>query len=207
MGIVNDGVRPLRVVRVLIITEKVEGLDKDFKVNIENNHATLAGHSFQHELAYAAAAGLLGSVDANRGDPQLGWDTDQFPNSVEELTLALYTVLQAGGLGRGGFNFDAKLRRQSVDPVDLFIAHVAGLDTLALGLLNAAALIEDGGLSRALTERYAGWQGELGNSIMEGKLDLASLADLALEKNLDPRHRSGSQERLEQYVSRPATLR
>jgi xylose isomerase len=179
----------------------------EVKLNIEVNHATLAGHSFEHELAYAASVGLLGSVDANRGDPLLGWDTDQFPNSVEEMTLAIYTIVRAGGLGSGGFNFDAKLRRQSVDPVDLFAAHVEALDTLALGLLNAASLIEDGTLADRLSERYGDWQGELGRDILKGKLDLASLADLALAQDLDPQHRSGAQERLEQHVSRTATLR
>ena len=110
------------------------GLESEYKVNIEANHATLAGHSFHHEIAYAAAHGLLGSIDANRGDPQNGWDTDQFPNSVEDLVLPIYEIVQVGGLGNGGFNFDAKLRRQSIDPTDLFHAHIGGIDTLARAL-------------------------------------------------------------------------
>jgi len=183
------------------------GLDKEIKVNIEVNHATLAGHSFQHELQYAASCGLLGSVDANRGDPQLGWDTDEFPNSVEEMTLALYTIVQAGGLGSGGFNFDAKLRRQSIDSLDLMVAHVAGLDTLALGLLNAERLARSGTLGGGVEERYAGWKGELGRSILDGSRDLANLADHALEHDLNPAPRSGRQELLEQHVTRTATIR
>lgn len=162
------------------------GLDKEIKVNIEVNHATLAGHSFQHELQYAASCGLLGSVDANRGDPELGWDTDQFPISVEEMTLALHTIVQAGGLGSGGFNFDAKLRRQSIDPFDLMVAHVGGLDTLALGLLNAERLVQAEVVTGAVKERYADWDGELGRGILDGTRDLAAVADHALEHDLQP---------------------
>ena len=123
-------------------------LETSFKVNVEANHATLAGHSLHHEIAYAVAHGLLGSVDANRGDPQNGWDTDQFPNSVEDLVLPLYEILRGGGLGTGGFNFDAKLRRQSIERDDLFHAHVGGIDTLARALIAAARLVEDGGSRR-----------------------------------------------------------
>jgi xylose isomerase len=177
-------------------------LETEYKLNIEVNHATLAGHSFQHELAYAAACGLLGSVDINRGDIQNGWDTDQFPNSVEEATLALYTILSAGGLGRGGFKFDAKLRRQCIEPSDLFHAHVGGIDTLARGLLAAARLIEDGGLARNLGERYARWEGPLGREILAGRKSLAELAQLTVEKALDPKPSSGGQERLENLVNR-----
>lgn len=178
------------------------GLEKEVKVNVEVNHATLAGHSFQHELAFAAAHGILGSVDINRGDPQLGWDTDQFPNSVEEASLALYTLLRAGGFTSGGFNFDAKLRRQSVDPVDLFHAHIGGVDTLARGLLAAAAMLEDGRLGKCVDERYAGWSGELGQSVLSGRADLAALAEWALERGLDPKPVSGRQEALENLVNR-----
>ncbi len=178
------------------------GLEGEFRLNIEVNHATLAGHSFEHELAYAAACDLLGSVDINRGDPQNGWDTDQFPNSVEDSALALYTILSAGGLGSGGFNFDAKLRRQSVDPEDLFHAHVGGIDTLARGLLAAARLVEDGRLARSVEERYSGWDGPLGREITGGRRSLADLADLALDRGLDPKPRSGGQERLENLVAR-----
>jgi len=176
------------------------GLAEEYKLNIEVNHATLAGHSFQHEIAYAIANGILGSVDANRGDPQNGWDTDQFPNSVEELTLALYEILRAGGLGSGGFNFDARLRRQSVDPLDLFHAHIGGMDTLAQALLDAAALLEEGGLQAFVEARYAGWKGAFGAEILDGKLNLEDLAGQTLERGLDPKPRSGRQERLENLV-------
>jgi xylose isomerase len=178
------------------------GLEHEFKLNIEVNHATLAGHSFQHELAYAAANDLLGSVDANRGDPQNGWDTDQFPNSVEEMTLALYEILRAGGIGSGGFNFDAKLRRQSHDPVDLFHAHVGGMDTVARALVAAAELIESRELQRFVEQRYAGWDGEHGRDILEAKRTLAELWQRTLDGALEPQPSSGQQERLENVVRR-----
>lgn len=176
------------------------GLEDDIKVNIEVNHATLAGHSFQHELATAAAHGILGSVDANRGDPQNGWDTDQFPNSVEEMTLALYEILRAGGLGSGGFNFDAKLRRQSIDPLDLFHAHIGGMDTVARGLVAADHLLEDGKLEAALEERYAGWSNNLGREILGGRLSLDDLWQQARSEKIEPRAVSGRQELLENWV-------
>jgi xylose isomerase len=178
------------------------GLEKEIKLNIEVNHATLAGHSFQHELAYAIANDIFGSVDTNRGDPQLGWDTDQFGNSVEEATLALYTILQGGGLTTGGFNFDAKLRRQSIDPVDLFHAHIGGMDTIARALISAARLIEDGALADGVRQRYAGWDGPLGKEILAGKLSLADLAAKVGKGGIDPKPVSGGQERLENLVNR-----
>ncbi|MGH0033672.1 MAG: xylose isomerase [Myxococcota bacterium] len=176
------------------------GLENEIKVNIEVNHATLAGHSFQHEIAYAAARGILGSIDANRGDPQNGWDTDQFPNSVEEMTLALYEILRAGGLGSGGFNFDARLRRQSLDPVDLFHAHIGGMDTVARALLAAARLVEEGRLPDAVAERYAGWEGALGREILGGKVDLDALWRRASQSDRSPDPVSGRQELLENRV-------
>jgi xylose isomerase len=178
------------------------GLEGEFKVNIEGNHATLAGHSFQHEVAYAVEHGIFGSIDANRGDPQNGWDTDQFPNSVDELSLVLFEILQGGGFDTGGFNFDTKLRRQSVDRTDLFHGHVGGIDTLARALVVADALIEDGALTAARTQRYAGWEGELGQTINGSDATLASIADLAIERQLDPPPSSGQQERLENEVNR-----
>ncbi len=186
---------------VFAFLQKYE-LEREYKLNIEVNHATLAGHSFQHELAYAIANGVLGSVDANRGDPQCGWDTDQFPNDVEGAALALYEILRGGGLGSGGFNFDAKLRRQSVDPLDLFHAHVGGMDTLARGLLAAARLLEDGRLQAFVDERYAGWESGLGREILAGKRSLAELEAHVLESDREPRPRSGRQEMLENLVSR-----
>jgi len=178
------------------------GLAGEYKLNIEANHATLAGHSFHHEVAYAIDHGVFGSIDANRGDPQNGWDTDQFPNSVEELSLVLFEILQGGGLTTGGFNFDAKLRRQSLDRTDLFHGHVGGIDTLARALLVADALIADGALDRASDERYAGWDGPLGRRIREDGADLATLAELASGGDLDPAPVSGRQEFLENEVNR-----
>ena len=177
------------------------GLEGEYKLNIEANHATLAGHSFHHEVAYAVANGILGSIDANRGDPQNGWDTDQFPNSVEDLALPMYEILQGGGLGTGGFNFDAKLRRQSTSRTDLFHAHVGGIDTLARALLVAAALVERETLSRPLAERYAGWDGPLGRAILGGGETLASLEAKVASGEIDPAPRSGRQEELENAVN------
>ena len=171
-------------------------------VNIEVNHATLAGHSFHHEVAYAVDNGIFGSIDANRGDPQNGWDTDQFPNSVEEVSLALYEILRAGGFTTGGFNFDAKLRRQSIDLEDLFHAHVGGIDTLARALLVADRMLEDGKLQAAIDERYAGWNEALGKRMAAGELSLEQISDEVLRKGIDPRPRSGRQELLENLVSR-----
>src|SRR3954470_3054392 len=151
------------------------GLEKEYRVNVEANHATLAGHSFHHEVAFAVANGILGSIDANRGDMQNGWDTDQFPNSVEELAMPMYEILRSGGLGQGGFNFDAKLRRQSSDRNDLFYAHIGGLDTLAQALLGAASMIEDGSLEALREGRYAGWDGKLGSAILAGDVSLEEL--------------------------------
>ncbi len=177
------------------------GLEDEVKVNIESNHATLAGHTFEHEIAYAVANGIFGSLDINRGDLLLGWDTDQFPNNVPELAVALYHVLEGGGFTTGGLNFDAKLRRPSIDPEDLFHAHIGGMDTCARALRAAATMIEDGRLAAALAERYAGWDGALGRSILEG----ASLEDLSrtvLDQGLEPRPVSGRQEALENLVNR-----
>jgi xylose isomerase len=176
------------------------GLEHEIKVNIEVNHATLAGHSFHHEVAYAVANGVFGSVDANRGDPQLGWDTDQFPNDPTEMALALYEILRAGGLGTGGFNFDARLRRQSIDPVDLVYAHVGGMDTLAEGLLLAAEWIETGRVSGFVKERYQGWDDELGHEILAGKLSLEELWRRTHDHAEEPRPRSGRQELLERWT-------
>ena len=176
------------------------GLEDEVKVNIEANHATLAGHTFEHELATAAALGIFGSIDANRGDHQNGWDTDQFPNSVEEMTLAMIEVLRAGGFTTGGFNFDSKVRRQSMDPVDLFYGHIGGIDTVARGLLNAAAIIEDGRIDALRSRRYSGWESSFGQKV--GALDLAGIADLAEGQQLDPKPVSGRQERIENIINR-----
>jgi len=181
---------------------KEYGLENEIKVNIEVNHATLAGHSFHHEIATAISLGLLGSVDANRGDSQLGWDTDQFPNSVEEMVLPLYEILKAGGLTTGGFNFDTKLRRQSIDMVDLIHGHIGAMDTMATALLIAADMLEKGNLSGEVEKRYAGWQGSLGIDVFKGKKDLNGLYDLVAQQNLGPKPVSAGQERLENLVNR-----
>jgi len=178
------------------------GLEGEVKVNIEANHATLAGHTFEHEIGMAGALDIFGSIDANRGDPQNGWDTDQFPNSVEELTLAALEILRAGGFTTGGFNFDAKVRRQSLDAVDLFHGHVGAIDVVARGLLRAAAIIEDGRLDAFRVERYAGWESGFGRGLMGEGSSLAAAADQALERDLAPRPRSGRQEMLENLVNR-----
>ncbi len=180
------------------------GLDKEVAVNIEVNHATLAGIDFEHELAAATAYGIFGSVDINRVDPRNGWDTDQFPHNAQELTPAMLQLIARGGFTTGGFMFDAKLRRQSVDPVDLYLAHIAGIDTLARALLAAAALVEEGRMASLRAERYAGWQGELGQRIASGTMTLASLADHAVAQQLDPKPRSGRQELLESLVANAA---
>ncbi|WP_373880329.1 xylose isomerase [Martelella alba] len=177
------------------------GLEKDIKVNIEANHATLAGHSFHHEIATAIALGIFGSVDANRGDLQLGWDTDQFPNSVEENALVMYEILNAGGFTTGGLNFDAKVRRQSTDRYDLFHGHIGGMDVMAQALRVAARMIEDGRLAQAVEARYAGWNQSLGRDILTGKMTLDDVARYAADHGLSPVHQSGHQERLENIVN------
>ena len=176
--------------------------DSDFRLNIEANHATLAGHTFEHEVAYALAAGLFGSIDINRGDTLLGWDTDQFPNDLGELSLLLARILQAGGFSTGGFNFDAKVRRQSFEPEDLFHAHVGGMDILAHALLVAGRILADGKLPAVVEARYAGWKTGLGKEILDRKLSLIQIADQVNARNLDPKPRSGRQEMLENLVSR-----
>jgi xylose isomerase len=177
-------------------------LGDEYKVNIEANHATLAGHSFHHEVAYAVDAGIFGSIDANRGDYQNGWDTDQFPNSVDELSLALYEILRGGGFSTGGFNFDAKLRRQSLARDDLFHGHVGGIDTLARALLVAADMVTENTIAAAKDRRYSAWSDELGSSILDGSETLASLAERVLRDGIDPQPISGRQERLENEVNR-----
>lgn len=178
------------------------GLENEFKVNIEANHATLAGHSFHHEIATAISLGLFGSIDANRGDAQNGWDTDQFPNDVSELTLVMYEILKAGGFTNGGLNFDCKLRRQSSDPADLFHGHIGGMDHMALGLKKAAAILESDFLANNVAQRYAGWNSELGAQVLGGKHSLESLAQFAQKQALQPKHVSGKQELLENQVNR-----
>ena len=179
---------------------RAHGLDKDFKVNIEVNHATLAGHTFEHELAVAVDNGMLGSIDANRGDAQNGWDTDQFPIDNYELTQAMMQIIRNGGLGNGGSNFDAKLRRNSTDPEDIFIAHISGMDAMARALENAAAILTESQLPAMLKERYASFDQGEGKQFEEGKLNLEQLVDYA-KKNGEPKQTSGKQEKYETIVA------
>ena len=176
------------------------GLEDEVRVNIECGHAVLAGHSFEHEIALANALGIFGSVDMNRNDYQSGWDTDQFPNSVSEVALAYYEILKAGGFTTGGTNFDAKLRRQSLDPADLVLAHAGAMDLCARGLTAAAAMLEDGGLERRRAERYGGWDDPEAGAMLDA--DLASIAARVEARGINPAPVSGRQERLENWVNR-----
>ena len=176
------------------------GLDEDFKVNIEVNHATLAGHTFEHELATAVDAGLLGSIDANRGDAQNGWDTDQFPIDNYELTLAMLQVIRNGGLAPGGSNFDAKLRRNSTDPEDIFIAHISAMDAMARALLNAAALCEESPIPAMVKARYASFDSGAGKDFEEGRMTLEDLVAYARTHG-EPKRTSGKQELYETLVA------
>lgn len=179
---------------------KAHGLEKDFKVNIEVNHATLAGHTFEHELCVAVDNGMLGSIDANRGDYQNGWDTDQFPIDNYELTQAMMQIVRNGGLGNGGTNFDAKTRRNSTDPEDIFIAHIAGMDAMARALLCAAEILEKSPYKKMLADRYASFDNGEGKAFEEGKLTLENLVEYAKEKP-EPRQTSGKQELYEAIVN------
>ncbi|MBD5351112.1 MAG: xylose isomerase [Bacteroides sp.] len=179
---------------------KANGLDKDFKVNIEVNHATLAGHTFEHELAVAVDNGMLGSIDANRGDYQNGWDTDQFPIDNYELTQAMMQIIRNGGLGNGGTNFDAKTRRNSTDLEDIFIAHIAGMDAMARALLSAAEILEKSPYKKMLADRYSSFDAGQGKAFEEGKLSLTDLVDYAKTRP-EPAQTSGKQELYETIVN------
>jgi xylose isomerase len=178
------------------------GLEDEVRVNLEANHATLAGHSFEHEIATAGAFGILGSLDINRGDALLGWDTDQFPNDLWTMTMSMYHVIKAGGLGLGGCNFDAKVRRQSFTPEDLVHAHVGGVDMCARAFLKAAAIVEEGSYEALLTERYAGWQTPEAQAMLAGKLSLDEIAAKAEQNAVQPDPRSGKQEQIENMLAR-----
>ena len=178
------------------------GLEGEVKVNIEQGHAILAGHSFEHEIAMAAALGIFGSIDMNRNDYQSGWDTDQFPNNTPEVALAYYEILRAGGFTTGGTNFDAKIRRQSLDPEDLIAAHVGAMDICARGLIAAATMLEEDKLEAARRARYAGWQGAEAAAMLAPGASLAAIADDAEARGIDPQPVSGRQEILENLVNR-----
>ena len=173
----------------------------DFSLNIEVNHATLAGHTFTHELQVAADAGVLGSIDANRGDYQNGWDTDQFPNDINELTEAMLVILEAGGFKGGGINFDAKIRRNSTDPEDLFHAHIGGMDIFARALITADNILNKSDYKKIRAERYASFDSGKGKEFEQGKLSLEDLRAYAIEKG-EPAVKSGKQEYLENIINR-----
>lgn len=177
------------------------GLDKHFKLNLEANHATLAGHNFQHELRVARTNGMLGSLDANQGDLLIGWDTDEFPVDLYAATLTMYEVLQNGGLGKGGVNFDAKVRRPSFEPEDLFLAHIAGMDTFAKGLTTAARLIEDRVFEDFIDKRYSSFQEGIGADVLSGKATLSSLAEYALNNEKPRANESGREEWLKSVLN------
>jgi len=181
---------------------KKYGLENEVKVNVEVGHAFLAGHTFEHELALATTHGILGSIDMNRNDMQSGWDTDQFPNDVPEVALAYYHILKMGGFTTGGTNFDAKLRRQSIDPVDLLYGHIGGMDTCARALKAAAAIIEDGTYDRFLEDRYAGWKQPEAQAMLKGERTLEDIAARVEAEGIEPEPRSGRQEYLENLINR-----
>ena len=178
------------------------GLEKEIKLNIEVNHATLSGHNFEHEIAYAISNNVLGSIDINRGDTMLGWDTDQFPNNPADLLMAFYHIFSNGGFKQGGFNFDAKIRRQSIDPADLFHAHIGGMDVCAKTLLATEKLINDNILSKHIQDRYANWNNELGKHIHDKRTNLEKLHQIVIDQNINPEPKSGQQELLENILNK-----
>ena len=178
------------------------GLEKEIKLNIEVNHATLSGHNFEHEIAYAISNNVLGSIDINRGDTMLGWDTDQFPNNPADLLMAFYHIFSNGGFKQGGFNFDAKIRRQSIDPEDLFYAHIGGMDVCAKTLLATEKLINDNILPKHIQDRYANWNNELGKRIHDKRTNLEKLHQIVIDQNINPEPKSGQQELLENILNK-----
>ncbi len=178
------------------------GLEKEIKLNIEVNHATLSGHNFEHEIAYAISNDVLGSIDVNRGDTLLGWDTDQFPNNPADLLMAFYYIFSNGGFNQGGFNFDAKIRRQSIDPEDLFHAHIGGMDVCAKTLLATERLINDNILPKHIQERYSKWDNDLGKRIHDKKTNLEELHQTVIDQNINPEPKSGQQELLENLLNK-----
>lgn len=177
------------------------GLEKEFKVNIEANHATLAGHSFAHEVYYACSHDIFGSIDANRGDPQLGWDTDQFPINLRDMAMAIYFLIQHGGFTTGGFNFDTKIRRESTELKDLFYGHISGLDTLARALLIAQKMTEHETLSQFTPNRYKKWKDKFGLQLLDGELDAEKISQYVIDNKIEPKLISGRQEMLENIVN------
>jgi xylose isomerase len=181
---------------------KRHGLENEVKLNLEQGHAILAGHSFEHEISTAASLGILGSIDMNRNDYQSGWDTDQFPNNVPEVALAYYHILKDGGLKTGGTNFDAKVRRQSTDAEDLLHGHIGGMDICARGIKAAAAMIEDGTLDGFVDDRYAGWKGDEAQKMLNGEYGLEEISSYVEQADVNPEPISGRQEYLENVINR-----
>jgi len=179
---------------------KTYGLDKDFKLNIEPNHTTLAGHDYEHDIEMASRYGFLGSVDSNTGDTLLGWDTDQFPTDIKKATLCMMILYRQGGIAPGGLNFDSKVRRESTDVEDLFIAHIGAMDTFARGLRNVAAIVNDGTMDRLVQERYKSFNEGIGKSIHEGKTSFEELEKWAFEHG-EPKQTSGRQEKFESILN------
>ena len=178
------------------------GLENEIHLNIEVNHATLSGHNFEHEISYAIANNALGSIDINRGDTLLGWDTDQFPNNPADLLMAFYYIYTNGGFTQGGLNFDAKIRRQSIDPEDLFFAHIGGMDVAARTLLAVEKMINDKKFSNFIQNRYKDWDADLGKFIHNKNNNLESVAAKVIDENLTPQPRSGNQELLENMLNK-----
>jgi xylose isomerase len=181
---------------------KAYGLEKEVRVNIEANHALLAGHTFEHEIALAGSLGILGSLDMNRGDALLGWDTDQFPNDLLSTTMAMYHMIKAGGIGLGGLNFDAKVRRQSFEPTDLIEAHIGATDLCARAFMLAAKLVEDGEYEKIVVDRYAGWEAPEAQAMLMGQRSLEEIAYATEAAAINPQPRSGRQERIENLLAR-----
>ena len=178
------------------------GLEKEIKLNIEVNHATLSGHSFEHEVLYAITNNVLGSVDINRGDTLLGWDTDQFPNNPADLLISFYHIFSNGGFISGGLNFDAKIRRQSINPEDLFYAHIGGMDVCAKTLLATEKLINDNVFNKHIKDRYNNWENELGKMINDKKTNLDLIHNTVIDKDINPKPKSGQQELLENILNK-----
>ena len=178
------------------------GLENEIHLNIEVNHATLSGHNFEHEISYALANNALGSIDINRGDTLLGWDTDQFPNNPADLLMAFYYIFSNGGFKQGGLNFDAKIRRQSIEPEDIFYAHIGGMDVAARTLLAVEKMINDSEISKYVSNRYKDWNSDLGKFIYDKNSTLESISKKVIDSNLDPQPRSGNQELMENMINK-----
>ena len=181
---------------------KIPKKNDSIKLNIEVNHATLSGHNFEHEIAYAISNNALGSIDINRGDTMLGWDTDQFPNNPAELIMSFYFIFKNGGLGQGGMNFDAKIRRQSIDPEDLFYAHIGGMDVCAKTLIAVEKLINDNVIPKYIDDRYSDWNNDFGKFIHDKNTGLDHIHKKVLDNNIEPKPRSGQQEYLENILNK-----